>query len=76
MLISDPMAGLPARASLILVNDMVGELILTQETPDNKAPVAEPKPREAIYLRLTDKGSKHGHQLDPVRCRAGTQLSQ
>jgi hypothetical protein len=48
MVISAPMAGLPARASLILINDIICELILGQETPDHNAPFAEPKPRNAI----------------------------
>jgi len=38
MVISAPMAGLPAKASLILMNDIICELILGQETPDNNAP--------------------------------------
>ncbi len=41
----EPMPGLPARASLILMDDMMDELILDQETPNNKAPATEPKPR-------------------------------
>jgi hypothetical protein len=46
--ISAPMAGLPASASLILINDIIYKLIPDHETPDNNAPFAEPKPRIAI----------------------------
>jgi hypothetical protein len=54
------MAGLPARASLIVVNNMMDELILGQETPDNNAPWAEPKPRKAINCSFRVKYWDHG----------------
>jgi hypothetical protein len=60
MVISAPMAGLPARASLIVVNNMMDELILGQETPDNNAPWAEPKPRKAINCSFRVKYWDHG----------------
>jgi len=36
------------------------KLILGQETPDNKAPLAEPKPRKGINLALMEKSLRHG----------------